>query len=244
MFNEVQAENPGLHVEVLGVNRTDSAPDNFYIAQMLSVLPWLQDTAQQSVWFQWGVTYRDVVLLDAFNRPVAPNFNLTVHDLANPTNFATLKKSILSLATPVDSDKDGLPDDWEKYWFGSLAPMPGGDNDHDGFDNRTELAFGTDPSDPASKPLVHALIARPAGLPVLAATFHRFAGGLVDFVVETSPDMKTWSADPSLIFRSGSVRNACDGKGGADVRFQLTTKSATQPEGFIRVTPIFRSVSP
>ncbi len=224
----------------MGVNRFDAAPDNFNITLLNSILPWLQDTTQQKVWDRWGITYRDVMILDAFNRPIAPNYNLTVHDLGVATNYATLRKTLLSIATPADSDKDGLPDDWEMYWFGSLAPTPDGDDDHDGFDNRTELAFGSNPSDPASRPVAYALRPRVAGQPILAATFHRFSGGTVNFVVETSPDLVAWSADPTQILRVGNVRNSFDGTGGADVRFQLTPKAAANPAGFIRIRPVVK----
>jgi hypothetical protein len=51
---------------------------------------------------------------------------------------------------PIDSDGDGLPDDWEIAHFGSLGHAPNGDADGDGVSNLDEYRAGTDPNDPQS----------------------------------------------------------------------------------------------
>ena len=51
---------------------------------------------------------------------------------------------------PIDSDGDGLPDDWEMAHFGSLAHAGNGDADGDGLSNVNEYRAGTDPNDPNS----------------------------------------------------------------------------------------------
>jgi hypothetical protein len=51
---------------------------------------------------------------------------------------------------PIDSDGDGLPDDWEMAHFGSLAHAGNGDPDGDGVSNVNEYRAGTDPNDPNS----------------------------------------------------------------------------------------------
>lgn len=57
----------------------------------------------------------------------------------------------LVVATPfVDSDGDGLPDDWEQQYFGGQA-NPGDDPDGDGMNNLAEYKAGTDPTDPNSR---------------------------------------------------------------------------------------------
>jgi len=51
-------------------------------------------------------------------------------------------------ADPLDSDADGLPDQWELDHFGNLAFCTGtGDQDHDGLTNAEEYNLGTDPND-------------------------------------------------------------------------------------------------
>ena len=52
-------------------------------------LPWLQDTADAGVWQEWGVVYRDVVILDADGEAVEV-YNLTENDLADPDRYQEL----------------------------------------------------------------------------------------------------------------------------------------------------------
>jgi hypothetical protein len=51
---------------------------------------------------------------------------------------------------PPDADGDGLPDVWEKAYFGSTAADVDGDADGDGLNNRGEYVAGTDPTNAAS----------------------------------------------------------------------------------------------
>jgi hypothetical protein len=46
----------------------------------------------------------------------------------------------------LDQDADGLPDDWELLWFGSLDEDGGGDPDEDGIRNGIELRYGWNPT--------------------------------------------------------------------------------------------------
>lgn len=60
-------------------------------------LPWTQDTVVENVWVDWQVAYRDVIVLDVDNIPVAV-YNLTSNDLANPANYAALKQILKTAA--------------------------------------------------------------------------------------------------------------------------------------------------
>lgn len=58
----------------------------------------------------------------------------------------------LTLVEPEDTDGDGLPDDWERHYFGDLTPAAADDPDQDGAAHAAELAAGSDPADAASSP--------------------------------------------------------------------------------------------
>lgn len=78
-------------VTVNGVGLEADVPDMAAVGD----LPIAQDTQAAHVWDDWGVAYRDVVILDAQNKPTAV-YNLTVHDLSNPANYAELRRLILA----------------------------------------------------------------------------------------------------------------------------------------------------
>jgi hypothetical protein len=50
----------------------------------------------------------------------------------------------------LDSDGDGLPDDWERAYFGNLSQGPNGDFDGDGLSNFQEWILGTNPTNAAA----------------------------------------------------------------------------------------------
>jgi subtilisin family serine protease len=59
---------------------------------------------------------------------------------------------ILDGAPIVDTDADGLDDNWEMTFFSSLALGPRDDPDHDGFNNAREQGMGTNPARPDNLP--------------------------------------------------------------------------------------------
>lgn len=54
----------------------------------------------------------------------------------------------------VDSDGDGLPDQWEKFYFGKADANPDDDPDNDEYTNRQEFEAFTNPVNGANKPTV------------------------------------------------------------------------------------------
>jgi hypothetical protein len=71
---------------------------------------------------------------------------------SNLQEFQAGSNPMLASSIPNDADGDGLPDDWEMAYFGSLSQGPSDDTDGDGFNNLAELQAGTNPSNAVSNP--------------------------------------------------------------------------------------------
>jgi hypothetical protein len=222
-----------LNIEILGVNEFDQAASNSAMTAGRT-LPWLQDTAQAAVWTNWNVLYRDFRILDSQNRLYAI-YNLTQHDLAVAANRDTLKQLLLQAAQTVDSNRDGLPDDWQLQYFGSLSSGPQADPDGDGLDNFAEYAFGTNPADPRSLPTIRARLSGTGPQRSFTFTFRRRAGSALDYVIETSPDLKQWSTNDITLRLLQGPRNLFDGTGTSEVTYSLSSPSPTSLSGFLKV---------
>jgi hypothetical protein len=96
MQDEVAAETPGTIIRILGCNQIGAEGANPTITAGRDI-PWTQDTMAANVWVDWGINYRDVVVTDVDNIPIAV-YNLTDHDLANPANYAELKQILKDAA--------------------------------------------------------------------------------------------------------------------------------------------------
>ncbi len=105
MQNDLDANHPGLAIQILGINSFGQETGVTSFTSGGRDLPLLQDVDANSdgasdVWVSWGVRPRDVVILDGNNRQVGV-YSLTEHDLENADNFATLKQMLITAATPV-----------------------------------------------------------------------------------------------------------------------------------------------
>ena len=63
----------------------------------------------------------------------------------------------------IDSDNNGLDDNWEMTYFGHLGLDPNADPDHDGMSNLGEFRAGTNPNDSQSRFAFVAVARDPAG---------------------------------------------------------------------------------
>ncbi|MEW6159163.1 MAG: hypothetical protein AB1813_17190 [Verrucomicrobiota bacterium] len=182
-------------------------------------------------------------IVDSQNRLLAV-FNLFEFSLDFPENRQTLKQLFLQAATKQDSDRDELPDDWEQIHFGNLAAAAQEDSDGDGQSNFTEFAFGTKPND--AKSVFHpALQFMTSGSEkTFAMQFQRRAGSMLNFIVETSSDLKNWSSSSSDLAEITPHRLRYDGSGTLETGFNLTRTLAAQPNGFIRVRALPRLATP
>ncbi len=96
MQAEFDAQETVRPIQILGVNDIGLEVGNAGITANRT-LPWLQPPAGEDVWALWQVAYRDVVILGPDNEQVG-TFNLTVHDLSDPTNYTELKNQLLNAA--------------------------------------------------------------------------------------------------------------------------------------------------
>lgn len=197
----------------------------------------MQDTAAEKVWQKWGVTFRDVRILDPMNRLVGV-YNLTVNDLTFATNRATLKAMLLAAAHLADTDNDRLPDDWEMVYFGSLNATGAEDADSDGASNLNELCFGSNPTNALSRPFFRVSYALNGGLRRPVLSYRRHSGGAFTYGIEASPDFNQWSDAAGL--SSIATTSFYDGTGTATVTVVFDWPPATASNRCFRL----RAISP
>lgn len=94
-----------------------------------------------------------------------------------------------------DIDADGLPDDWERTCLHGLDETGDGDADGDGISNAAEWALGSEPDDPASRVAVRGLRREADG----TVSLDLEDAGPGPLVIETSPDLRTWSPVPGRL---------------------------------------------
>ncbi|NUP08763.1 MAG: hypothetical protein HOW73_22165 [Polyangiaceae bacterium] len=88
----------GLDVTIVGINSIAAESGNSLITAGRD-LAWLQETPAEPVWTDWGISYRDVVILDENNEVVAI-YNLTQHNLGDSLNYEELYGLFEAAATP------------------------------------------------------------------------------------------------------------------------------------------------
>lgn len=82
--------------------------------------------------------------------PNYPNFYTSFSPIATADQYPLLDIEGEIVRTNIDTDADGLPDDWENFHFGSLASGATNDMDGDGINNSAEYQAGTIPASGAS----------------------------------------------------------------------------------------------
>lgn len=102
-----------------------------------------------------------------------------------------------TVVTAADTEPDGLPDDWENFYFGNLSQGANDDPDGDGASNLAEYLAGTNPNEAASVLRIVSIEAAPG---VTSLRF-QFAASR-RYTLEYSGDLQRWSAvtDPALTY--------------------------------------------
>ena len=78
--------------------------------------------------------------------PTFPAFYTIFSQIASPDQFPLLDIEGEVIRTNVDSDADGLADDWENFYFGSLLNAGTADTDGDGQNNLSEFKAASVPT--------------------------------------------------------------------------------------------------
>ncbi len=156
--------------------------------------------------------------------------NLTVHqpatnmflgaDVGNGHNALS---SLFSVLVNPDTNGNGLPDEWEIRYFGSLNAPNGGPNDDpdgDGTTNLQEYLAGTNPLDPADvfKITSVQIVEADVGISFATVMAHRYR-------VERTADLRSgvWAAVAENLAGTGGILQVRDANG------------TSQPQRFYRV---------
>ena len=119
MQKELEADYPSLDIQLIGVNKVGQEAGNESATEGRDI-PLLQDIdanddGDSDVWSDWNVEWRDVVILNANNMKVGA-YNLTIHNLAYPANYATLKQML------IDAASEGAPSE-NAPWQNPVDPL-------------------------------------------------------------------------------------------------------------------------
>ena len=117
----------------------------------------------------------------------------------------------------ADSDGDGLPDAWERNYFGSIAGGASDDADGDGVNSLQEFRAGTNPADRESAALIRSVRTSGADVLVRFRTVHAKL-----YQLEKSPSLTgaVWSAVGAAVPGNGAEMTAGDpGAAGNSSRF-------------------------
>lgn len=131
--------------------------------------------------------------------PNYPNFYTSFSPIATADQYPLLDIDGAIIRTNIDTDADGLPDDWENFYFGSLSSGATNDMDGDGVDNLAEYRAGTIPVSAGSR--LNMLSLRHSAN---SAEVHFTFASSRQYTVGWSDDLQRWQTvtNPALSYSS------------------------------------------
>ena len=141
------------------------------------------------------------------------SFNIVATDGDSPSRSTTKSWSVLRLA---DANGDGLPDTWQaQHGLTAASSGPSADPDSDGIPNLLEYALGLNPRsvDVSLLPSSATGTDPVDGQSYLYFSYRRWisTASAVQYVVETSSDLLSWSAEGSDLEAVGTPTPNADG---------------------------------
>ena len=126
MQKELSSAHPLLRITIGGINQVGHDSGNAGIMSGRK-LTWVQDidadqNSNGEVWDDWQADWRDVFVLDGSNTNVNL-YNLTVHDLRVPENYAELKSILINTAMVSQKPYTYEPNAVDVDGNGTLAPL-------------------------------------------------------------------------------------------------------------------------
>ena len=184
----------------------------------------VSNTASLPLGFRWrrnGATVVMYVVNDYTNYFIATNvqspasFNVIVTNAVTGPSGTSSPNAVLTFL--LDSDADGLSDDWELQYFGGItAASPGIDSDGDTMSNMAEYIAGTDPQNNASYLKVDAIASAGIG-----ATLTFGAVSNRTYTIESSPvaDGGPWTRLRDLTASATNRIELINDPGASSIRF-------------------------
>ena len=113
MQKELDVDYPELDIQFVGINEAGQEVGNPDFTNGRDI-PWLQDVDadgddESDVWASWGITFRDVVILDGGGDLVTV-FNVTRNSLLEQENYDKLKQILIDTVqcSAGDANRDGV----------------------------------------------------------------------------------------------------------------------------------------
>ena len=135
---------------------------------------------------------------------------------ADDGNGRIAEGNSFAIDSAVDADGDGLPDAWEKRYFGSTDPGAADDADGDGMSNWEEFRTGTNPTERSSVAAIQSV--RVQGADVIVR-FNTVAGKVYRLEKAARIEAQVWTTVGAVMPGTGDALEKTDAGAAGSSRF-------------------------
>ena len=125
-----------------------------------------------------------------------------------PGDYTGFRDVFVARLGGIDSDGDGMDDDWEVTYFGNLSRDGTGDFDHDGQTDLQEFLAGTDPTNAGSALSVISITAINSG--IVTILWHSVPGRTYRVQYKDDLDASPWNDLSGAVTATGSTASKQD----------------------------------